>query len=167
VEDLLAEGDLHRQQQAEEQQQAQTLANPAGFAIHSIGGRHGPGLHAHAPDWPGSVTGAALISVVCPRQFAPVTCGNSVTGITKTYLKILSYYISASYSPYLSLVFDSDFTAKPSYLIDIYDLLLPNRAFSGKNVTFYDKCAFLLKNVTYIPDMCYYTRRVVEITSGN
>jgi len=67
VEDLLAEGDLHRQQQAEEQQQAQTLANPAGLVIHSIGGRHGPGLHGHAPDWPGSVTGATLISVVCPR----------------------------------------------------------------------------------------------------
>jgi len=31
----------------------------------------------------------------------------------------------------------------------------------------YYKCAYLLKNVTYLPDMCYHTRRVVEITSRN
>lgn len=31
----------------------------------------------------------------------------------------------------------------------------------------YYKCAYLLKNVTILPDMCYYTRRVVESTTGN
>ena len=32
-------------------------------------------------------------------------------------------------------------------------------------VTLYYICAFLLNNVTFLPDMCYHTRRVVEITS--
>ena len=89
-----------------------------------------------------------------------------VTWITLYIVTSFSYYFSASYNLYLRSIFSNSRTAVELYLIVFYSYFRIFVKYLHKFVTVYNKCAFLLINVTYLPDMCYYTRRVVEITSG-